>query len=197
MKINTRLCALISLYGHIIFLAVLIFEHFLRTELPPLSHYLSEYSLGPYGYIHITAFVLLAVIQVFLFAGLHSKLKTSVFTLITVGLFIICLLFLVIFPGDKPGLPGTTTGAIHNMSALFGFAIFKVAMILWGFTFLKNSHWRKTGFITFLFCITAFILFTAGFFINPAYAGLLQRANVLCDISWLLFITYKLLKQSN
>lgn len=49
----------VALTGLLLSLACVATLHFVRTDLPPLSHRLSEYANGPYGWVMATSFVAL------------------------------------------------------------------------------------------------------------------------------------------
>lgn len=194
MKINTKTLGLLSLVGHFAFFAILVFEHFLRIELNPLSHFLSEYSLGKYGWIHISAFVILAFTQVCFFVGLVMNIRTSLFTEILFALYILGIVLLVVFPTDAPGSTPTTTGMIHGYSALITFASFLIALFGWWRDFSKEKDWKETGKITIWFALAAITIFVSSFFTPVSLAGFFQRFLLLCNLFWLLIISYKLYK---
>ena len=65
--------AFIAIGGIIYFFVVVIILHFLRPEYNPVNHAVSNYAVGPYGYLMTFAFYALALSLLALAFGLISQ----------------------------------------------------------------------------------------------------------------------------
>jgi hypothetical protein len=63
----------IGFFGY--FVVAVVALQFLRADYDPLSHFISEYAVGPYGEIMSSAFISMSLGALFLFVGLVGWLK--------------------------------------------------------------------------------------------------------------------------
>lgn len=194
MKKNTLICAMSSIVGQSIFAAILLFEHFLRPELSPLSHFLSEYSLGPLGWIHITAFAILAISQLFLFTGLITNVNSSLLSLMLFSIYCVGLLLVTVFPTDVPGSKPTTSGLIHGFAALGAFSSFMLSLFAWAFDFKKHRRWQKMAQWSFILGTLSCLIFIAHLLSPSSIVGLFQRILMVCNLVWLSLVSERLYK---
>ena len=72
----TPTAALLSFAGAATFVVLLAALHFIKPELDPSWHFISEYAIGDYGWIMVLAFLSLALSYVSLFVAIRSQLRT-------------------------------------------------------------------------------------------------------------------------
>jgi hypothetical protein len=192
MKKYTELFSEASRTGHVLFFAILFFEHFFGTELSPTSHLLSEYSSGSYGWVHIGAFIILGFSQLFFFAALVANVKSSPFGLITFSIYSLSLFITIMFPTDTPGSDSTISGIIHSTTAVAGLLSLNTGMFAWGLNFRKTFNWENPAKVTFWFAACGIMIFFAIFLTPVSIAGLFQRLLLLCDLVWVIIISQHL-----
>jgi hypothetical protein len=181
-----------SIIGLSIFSFILIFEHFFRTELQPYTHFLSEYSLGPYGWIHVTAFAVLSVTNLLIFFNLFKNIRCSLVSIFTYLVFCMGIFLVTIFPTDAPGQADTTAGQLHIMAANIAFLSFAIGLFSWAYDFWRQTGWENTAIQTLLIGILGFAIFglaQAGF---TNKAGLIQRILLINNLAWLYIVSVKM-----
>src|SRR5918999_605762 len=72
----TPTAALLSIAGAATIVVLLAALHFIKPELDPSWHFISEYAIGDYGWIMVLAFLSLALSYISLFVALRSQLHT-------------------------------------------------------------------------------------------------------------------------
>src|SRR5512145_1170555 len=88
----------------------LLLMHVLRPDLSPPSHMISEYAVGPFGWLMQTVFVGLSLGCAALLLGLLRNGPTSIGARLGVSLLAIASVGLIvsaIYPMDLPGAPST------------------------------------------------------------------------------------------
>src|ERR671911_1030945 len=71
-----RTAALLSFAGAATFVVLLAALHFIKPELDPSWHFISEYAIGRHGWMMVLTFLSLAVSYVSLFVANRSQLRT-------------------------------------------------------------------------------------------------------------------------
>lgn len=123
----------------------LILLHVLRADLAPVSNFISNYAVGPFGWVMTTWFVAGACNIVLLSMGLASSGLKSVTARIAMFLMVVEALGLLVsaaFPVDPPGAPSTRTGDIHDYSFLVNVINFVLIPVLLPFSFGSHPGWR-------------------------------------------------------
>src|SRR5579859_8202713 len=69
--------ALVALGGILYFVIAVVLLHVFRPELNPVSHAISNYAIGPFGFLMISAFFTLALSEFALALGLARSLTRS------------------------------------------------------------------------------------------------------------------------
>jgi hypothetical protein len=72
----SRTAARLSFAGAATFALLLAALHFIKPELDPSWHFISEYAIGEYGWIMVLAFLSLALAYVSLLVAIRSQLRT-------------------------------------------------------------------------------------------------------------------------
>lgn len=192
MKKHFNIFAVLSFYGTIIFIVLVLLLHFLRKDLYFPEHFVSEYAIGRYSYIQTIAFFSLAIAQLFLFIGLTQYTKTPIFSKFSLGIWCISLFLIAIFPTNLPKELPTIENNIHNLSAFFAFLSLAIAMILWGRDFRKQSDWQNLSKISQIFGSVSLIILFALAISSPSIVGIVQRLLILLDLSWVIVLSMQL-----
>jgi hypothetical protein len=129
--------ARLSFAGAATFALLLAALHFIKPELNPSWHFISEYAIGEYGWIMVLAFLSLALSYVSLFSALRSQLQT-IAGRIGLALLLVSALGLTlaaIFTTDPITVSEnavTTEGTLHNFGGTLGIAMpFAAALVGW------------------------------------------------------------------
>src|SRR5688500_3455368 len=129
--------ARLSFAGAATFALLLAALHFIKPELDPSWHFISEYAIGEYGWIMVLAFLSLALSYVSLFSALRSQLQT-IAGRIGLALLLVSALRLTIAaivttdPITVSENAVTTEGTLHNFGGTLGIAMpFAAALIGW------------------------------------------------------------------
>jgi hypothetical membrane protein len=133
--------ALIAVGGIVYFFGAVVALHFLRPEYNPVNHAVSNYAVGPYGYLMTAGFYALALSLLALAFGLTRSMTFT--NQARVAVLLLCLasvgmVVMGIFPGDVHALhpPATMTGVIHWTAAGISFLSIMIA------AFLLSSSFR-------------------------------------------------------
>ena len=129
------------------FVVLLAALHFIKPELDPSWHFVSEYAIGEYGWIMVLAFLSLALGYVCLFLALRSQLQTIAgrigLTLLLVSA--LGLSIAAIFTTDPITVSEnavTTEGTLHNLGGTLGIAM-PFAAVLIGWKLARNPAWSS------------------------------------------------------
>jgi hypothetical protein len=132
-----RSAARVSFASATAFAVLLVALHFVKPELDPSWHFISEYAIGDYGWMMVLAFISLSVSYVGLFVAVRSQLRT-VAGRIGLALLLVSALGLAVaaaFTTDPVTVSPdavTTEGRIHNLGGTLGFAMpFATALVGW------------------------------------------------------------------
>jgi hypothetical protein len=139
--------ALLSFTGAATFVVLLAALHFIKPELNPSWHFISEYAIGEYGWIMVLAFLSLAISYVSLFLALRSQLQTIAgrIGLILLLVSALGLTIAAIFTTDPITVSKnavTTEGTLHNLGGTLGIAM-PLAAALIGWILARNPAWSS------------------------------------------------------
>src|SRR5215210_5021402 len=156
--------------------------HFLRPDVNPVLEPMSNYAVGPYGFLVIAADIGLGLAALALTCGLYLSIAPpgrSYVGLSLLGVYGISVLLAGIFPIDVGG-EATTFGTIHNIVGNIEFFGFPIAVILLSLGMGKDERWRsfrRPALALSLVVVLTVILTIVGS--NIGLFGLTQRvANV-------------------
>src|SRR5215207_8651074 len=139
--------ARLSFAGAATFVVLLAALHFIKPELDPSWHFISEYAIGDYGWIMVLAFLSLALGYVSLFVAIRSQVRT-VIGRIGLALLLISALGLTIaaiFTTDPITVSEnavTTEGTLHNLGGTLGIAM-PFAAVLVGWDLARDPAWSS------------------------------------------------------
>jgi hypothetical protein len=192
----TLVLALLAIVGIADFLLNLTALHFLRPDVNPVLEPISNYAVGPYGFLHTAADIgggLAALALTFgLYLGIASPGRSYV-GLFLLGLNGISVLLAGIFPIDV-GAETTTVGAIHNIVGNIGFFGFPVAIILLSLGMRKDERWRSLRLPALALVgvvVLTVILTMVGVNIGIGY-GVAQRLFNVAAMLWMLVVALHL-----
>jgi hypothetical protein len=186
----------LAILGIAYFLIVVIVLHFLRPDLNPISRFISEYAVGPYGFLMRSAFFGLSLGSLALVVGLYlgvSRPGRSWIGLVLLGVWGVGILIAGIFPADLQGAPVTTVGSIHQTASALAFLSVILATILISWRFKQDKKWssfRRSALILSLVILVTFIGFSLS--VNTEFGGLSQRIFIASILLWLLLTAARL-----
>jgi hypothetical protein len=143
----TPAAASLSFAGAATFVVLLAALHFIKPELDPSWHFISEYAIGEYGWIMVLAFLSLALSYVSLFVAIRSQLRTIAgrIGLVLLVVSALGLIIAAIFTTDPITASEdavTTEGTLHNLGGTLGIAMpFAAALVGWKLA--RNPAWSS------------------------------------------------------
>ena len=182
--------AWVSIVGTVFFVFAVTALHFLRPDYNPTTRLLSDYAVGPYGYLMTAAWFALGLVCFALALGIRdgmgpSRAKSAGSVLLGVGA--VGAFLTGIFPPDLEGSPSTTTGAIHLVFGSISFVAFFVAIFVNSWGFRTNPAWRSNYRASLALGFAAVIILALfPVFANAGWPGISQRAAIPVISLWLL-----------
>jgi hypothetical protein len=207
----SRTAALVSLGAAITFVVLLAALHFIKPELDPSWHFISEYAIGDYGWIMVLAFLSLALGYVTLFLAIRSQIRTIVGR-IGLALLLVSALGLTIaaifttdpITASKDAV--TTEGSLHNLGGTLGIAMpFAAALIGWRLT--RNPAWSSakrpllwaTGLALVAFLVSfvsvgVMVSQSGGEFGPDVLVGWPNRIEIVAYSAWLMVVAWQAIR---
>jgi hypothetical protein len=185
--------------------------HFIKPELDPSWHFISEYAIGDFGWIMVLAFLSLALSYVSLFVGIRSQLRTIVGR-IGLALLLVSALGLTIaaiFTTDPITVSKgavTTEGTLHNSGGTLGIAMpFAAGLIGWKLA--RNPAWSSarrpllwaTGlalvaFVVSFISLGVMVSQSGGRFGPDVLVGWPNRFEVVAYSVWLMVVAWQAIR---
>ncbi len=183
--------ALMGIAGFVFFIAALVSLHFLRPEYDPTKRFMSEYAVGPYGYLMTAALLGLGIGSVALSLGIGRALKPSRASQagkILLGVWAAGMLTSGLFTTDLTGDPTTTSGAIHSTAAFVAFPSLIASIFLLSRGFERDTRWRGLRSPSRILGLAVLGTFVFSFLGSWALGGLGtgQRIFAAATLLWLL-----------
>jgi hypothetical protein len=178
----------------ILFSITLVVVHIIEREMNfgPLS----LYSLGPYGIITRTDFVVLGLAFFSLVAGLWGSAKPTVLYSVDMVVLSIAgagLVTIGAFNTDAPGTTPTLSGLIHSSAANIWSICALVGILLFAVAFRQDGRSLAIGLLSRNLGIILVITYLGGFFVFGTYLGPVQpRLFFSLIVLWLCFIANQL-----
>src|SRR5215210_311525 len=193
---GTMFLALLAIVGIADFLLNIAALHFVRPDVNPVLEPMSNYAVGPYGFLFTAADIGSALAALALMVGLYLGIAPpgrSYVGLFLLGLYGVSELLAGIFPIDV-GAETTIVGAIHNIVGNIGFFGFPIAMILLSLGMRKDERWRslrRPALALAGVVVLTVILTMVGVNIGIGY-GVTQRLFNVAVILWMLVVALHL-----
>jgi hypothetical protein len=175
----------------------LLLMHVLRPDFTPSSHMISDYAVGPYGWVMQTVFVGLSASCTMLLVGLARNGPTSIAARSAIVLLAVASIGLIvsaIFPTDLLGGPSTRSGHIHTLSFFVNIASIILAIVLLTASFGGDIRWRsyqRTSVILLSLIALAFVLQFLTLRKGAPY-GLANRFFVTVLLAWIIATSNRL-----
>lgn len=189
----TRILLLCGAIAGPLFLFTVLIQDYSVPDFNPRVHLLSQLSLGEWGWVQITNFVLAGVLNLLYAAGLWRRLhpgRAGTWGPIFIGAYGLGLIVVGVFRTDPSNgfPPGTSTpsgpswhGAIHALGGLFIFLFLAAALLVFVRFFLARKEW---GWV--FYCLASAVVFLAIFFWGFTAAALTVRTLRLATlIGWM------------
>jgi hypothetical protein len=192
----TMFLALLAIVGIADFLLNIAALHFARPDVNPVLEPISNYAVGPYGFLFTAADIGSSLAALALILGLYLGIAPpgrSYVGLFLLGLYGVSVLLAGIFPIDV-GAETTTVGAIHNIVGNIGFFGFPSAVILLSLGMGKDERWRSLRLPAFALAgvvVLMVILTMVGFNIGIGF-GVTQRLSNVAAMLWMLVVALHL-----
>jgi len=177
-----------------LFSITLVIVHIIEPEMNfgPLS----LYSLGPYGFVMRTDFVVLGLAFFTLVAGLWGSAKPTVLYSVDMAMLSIAgagLVTIGAFDTDAPGTAPTLSGLIHSSAANIWSICALVGILLFAVAFRQDGRSLGIGRLSRNLGITITITYLGGFFVFGTYLAPVQpRLFFSLIVLWLCFIANQL-----
>jgi hypothetical protein len=192
----TMFLALLAILGLAAFLLNLSALHFLRPDVNPVLEPMSNYAVGPYGFLFTAADIgggLAALSLMFgLYLGIAPRGRSYV-GLFLLGVYGVSQLLAGFFPIDV-GAEATTVGTIHNIVGNIAFFGFPIAVILLSLGMGKDERWRsfrRLALALALVVVLTAILTIVGFNVGIGF-GVTQRMANVAALVWMLVVALRL-----
>jgi hypothetical membrane protein len=188
---------LVSILATFYFFGAAIVAHLINTQYNFLRDYISDYALGPWGWIYGSAFWASCVGCIALAAALTQSIPPVALSRTGVGLLVIVGVTYAIdfvFPTDilPPGTPPTTVvGSIHLLDALLGWVLFAVGALLVSSGLKSVPYWKRwraplmnLAWLSVLLLIALVIVVAS----KAPFGGLAEKAFILDRNIWALLL---------
>ena len=192
----TMFLALVALVGIAVKFLTFAAFHFVRPDVNPVVEPISNYGVGPYGFLLTVADIGSVVATLALVFGLYLAIMPPARSY--VGLFLLGLsgvseLLAGIFPIDV-GAEVTTAGTIHNIAGNISFFCFPIAAILVSLRMGKDEQWRslrRPALALSIVVVLTVILTIAGANLGIGY-GVAQRVANVAVMVWMFVVALHL-----
>jgi hypothetical membrane protein len=190
--------ALIAIVGIAYFFVAVVALHFLRPEFNLVNHAVSNYAVGPYGFLMVAAFFVLALSVFALALGLARSLALT--SKGWAGVLLLCIasvgmVVMGIFPGDVNALhpPATITGLVHWTAAGLSFLSIMIAAFILSSCFKMDRRWRSFQRISLVLAVSMVVaLLVYGILALIGWIGIGQRIYIIVSLMWVLFTAVRL-----
>jgi hypothetical protein len=187
-----KYCTRGSLFCVLIFTVLVIALHMLRPQMNPLYHAVSEYVLGPFGFLMTIAFIMRGLGELLLVIGLAASTtrnSRSWAGLIFLALATVCSFLVAIFPGNPQN---TGMLIIHSVSAFIGFGSLVIAALAWALRFRKEARLRSSALISFILGLLMLFSLVSMVVGSSNLLGLTERILEIFIVLWLCFMAWRL-----
>jgi len=200
---STRVLIGCGIFGPALFVTVLLVEGAMRPGYDPTYHVGSALSLGQRGGIQIANFILTGALLMGYAVGVHQRLQSRAAALL-IGIVGLALVIAGCFTMDpmRGYPPGTPTGTpthltwhhqVHDSAGPVIFLAIPASCVV--VARRLRGAWRLYSFATMATGLALLVWFVTAWNRDAANAGLLQRAMIVVDFSWLAVVAAHLLRR--
>ena len=204
---RTVLAAWIAFASAGTFVLLLLLLHFVKSELDPSWHFISEYEIGKHGWIMQVAFLALAIGNVALFVairncmkGLLGRIGSFLFLVGTAGT-VLGGIFIT-DPINTAPEAVTMSGNLHNLGGALGLAGF-LGTLIFSARLLRSAAWSSArrfvlmataililGFLVSFVSIVTIAAQHGGVFGPDTPVGWPNRLGILSGCVWLMMVSW-------
>ena len=206
----TAVAPRLAIAGTVAVALLIISLHAIKPEFEPSWRFISEYAIGPYGWIMKLAFLIWAASFILLALPLRNEVKTWVGKAGVVILFIVAaaLVFAGLFAQDPvTATPDelTTSGTVHAIASMIGIPGIPIAAVLISSSLVRTNPawtphrssvmWSAHATWISLALMVAYLAWAvprAGGFNPEVLAGWMNRLVVATYLAWQFAIAYRL-----
>lgn len=179
--VTTRALATLALGGVAWFVVGVLILHALRSDLPPATHMISEFALGPWGWLQTLNFLALATGAASLaLATRHRALPIGTATTALLSLFAVTTLLSAIFPTGS----GSWQAQVHELVGVLGFLALIVAAFATARSLREADQSRRLR-ASQLWGVAMVVSFPLVPILGDAGMGIGQRLFIACALGWL------------
>lgn len=158
MTISPRTSGTLAIGCFVVVLGAIVSLHLLRPDFNPVTHRLSEYAIGPFGYLMTAAFLFACLGLLALAHTVWHAVRHSFWTGIACGAMVAAALadgLMAFFVADPytPNPAGilhvTSTGRIHDVLALSHAFFWSLAVGATPLGLLADPRWRRFALVSF------------------------------------------------
>ena len=182
--------------GAVLFLITMVMLHLLRPDYT-LRRFLSEYAVGPFGFLGTAAIYELSATFLMLLFGLRLSVHPSgilTTSCVLLGVVIISICVCAVFPtdlmppdGSRPTFTSLTrAGIIHIVSSSLLFESLIAVSLTLPSAYKRDEKWRSFSHTTLFLGFLILALFVGLILVPFNLKGLVQRGMVLVILIWLL-----------
>jgi len=190
-----RVLAFLAIVGVADYLLIVAALHFLRPDVNPVTEAISNYGVGPYGFLLTAAVLGSAVAALALTLGLYLGMVAparSYVGLFFLGLYGLSRVLESLFPIDV-GAEATLSGTLHNILGQLAFFGFPLAVILLSLSMGKDERWRsfrRPALVVSFAVVLTDVLTIVGS--NIGLFGVTQRLATVTAMLWMLLVGLRL-----
>ena len=195
-----RMAALVSTAGTGIFLGILVVLHVLRPDLDPSWHFISEYELGPHGWLMHVAFISLAVGTTSVALAVVSQAR-SITGYLGIALLLISAAGMTLAGAFAPA----SNNRLHDVGAMLDLVPFAALLLAWSLS--RNESWASTrvglwavallpalGLLVFMVSMSILLSRNGGRPGPSVWVGWQNRFMILMQCIWLLHAAHRVLR---
>jgi hypothetical protein len=198
-----RTAAIVALAATLYFLVAAVATHLVSTQYDPVRDYISDYAVGPHGWIYSSAFLASCIgcialaVALWVILPIPARSPVGLILLAEVGLTYAIDFY---FPTEilAPGAPPQTRiGEIHLVAALIGWVAFIVAAFLIAGRLQHDPRFKHihAAAVTLSWLAAAlFVLLIAVVVAKLPIGGLVEKAFILDRNVWALVLTIAALR---
>ncbi len=191
-------CALASSVGVLYFSTAVVMLHALRPDLNAVTHAVSNYAVGPFGFLMTSAFFMLALSEFALAQGLVRGLARSRRARVSVALLHLAAAGLVVtgvFHSDVnvPRPPASASALVHWTGAGISFLSLMISIFLLSGCFKDDARWQSISRPSYGWgagIVLALAVYGALAILD--WTGIGERIYLATSILWLLFASLHL-----